>query len=111
MRQQSAQAASPIPQPGVYSAANGLGNHNSSAAALNGYEPKQQLPLTLRPVLTPGNNPEQFKANQKALRDTILSARSSDVPSIKGMMLPGSKYMLSEILDHLLNVLSWLQRA
>lgn len=92
-RQISNQAASPAPQPGVYSAANGLGNSNASSAALNGYEPKRHIPLTLFPLMTPGNNPDQFKANQKALRDAMLAMRSKVVPPVKGMMLPGSKWV------------------
>jgi len=90
-RQSSAQAASPVPQTGNYSGINGLSNPTMSAGALLGYEPKQQLPLTLRPVLTSGNNPDQFKANQKALRDALLATRSKTVPPVKGLMLPGSK--------------------
>jgi len=100
-RQYSGPAASPAPQPGNYSAANGLNNPNMVAAALDGYEPKQQFPLTLRPVITPGNNPDQFKASQKALRDAILAARSRDSPanaiSLVGMMLPGCKLSSSNV--------------
>jgi len=90
-RQFSAQAASPAPQMANYNGTNGLISPHTSAGALIGYEPKQQLPLTLRPVLTPGNNPDQFKANQKTLRDALLATRSKTVPPIKGLMLPGSE--------------------
>lgn len=93
---QPSQHASPAPQPsGLYSAANGLHHLNGVPSSLANYEPKQQVPLTLRPVVTPGNNPELFKANQKQLRDAY-QARTSRAPLLtKGMMLPGSKCSLT----------------
>lgn len=93
---QPSQHASPAPQPsGLYSAANGLHHLNGVPSSLANYEPKQQVPLTLRPVVTPGNNPELFKANQKQLRDAYL-ARTSRIPLLtKGMMLPGSECLVT----------------
>lgn len=91
-QRQPSQHASPVPQPpSVYSAANGLHQLSDIPSALANYEPKQQIPLTLRPVITLGNNPDIFKANQKALRDAYLTGTSKPMESTKGMMLPGSK--------------------
>jgi len=56
--------------------------------SLANYEPKQQLPLTLRPVPTPSNNPEAFKALQNQNREAGQAAKN--VKSI-GLMMPGSE--------------------
>ena len=64
----------------------------SAPQALANYEPKPPIPLTLRPVLTPGNNHEQFKAEQKRLRDAAMAKMSHQKPAPKGVMATGSKY-------------------
>lgn len=60
--------------------------------ALAAYEPKQQLPLTLRPIMTPANNYEQFKLEQKRIRDGALARLSKTATLPKGMMLPGTGF-------------------
>lgn len=88
---------------GPYSHNPSSGTENMSLAVTN-YEPRLQMPLTLRPIITPGNNPIEFARRQKALKDaaaaaaavegnkntTVLNYQSNTVP--KGMMLPGSKW-------------------
>jgi chromatin structure-remodeling complex subunit RSC9 len=53
------------------------------------YEPRPQMPLTLRPVLTPGNNPGLFADKERqAARDAARTGRGAT--NSKGLMLPGS---------------------
>ncbi|ESZ90144.1 hypothetical protein SBOR_9471 [Sclerotinia borealis F-4128] len=65
---------------------------NMSLAVAN-YEPRLQMPLTLRPIITPGNNPIEFARRQRALKDAAAAAegaKNSVIP--KGMMLPGTGF-------------------
>ncbi|KAI9765447.1 MAG: Chromatin structure-remodeling complex protein rsc9 [Geoglossum simile] len=71
---------------------NSSSNPNSMSFTVANYEPRPQMPLTLRPVITPGNNPELFKQRQKALRDSQASKGGQTAPSYKGMMLPGTGF-------------------
>jgi chromatin structure-remodeling complex subunit RSC9 len=50
------------------------------------YEPRPQMPLTLRPVITPGNNPIEFARRQRAL----ANQNGRGVNSFPRLMLPGS---------------------
>lgn len=63
---------------------------NQSMAVAN-YEPRPQMPLTLRPVLTPGNNPAEFIKRKKQLRDAALAAQGRAPARKQDMVLPGSK--------------------
>lgn len=54
------------------------------------YEPRQQMPLTLRSVVTPGNNLGLFKERQKMARDAKIP-QLEDTMSQKGMMKPGGR--------------------
>lgn len=50
------------------------------------------MPLTLRGVTTPINNPHLFKEQQRLLRDRKLAAMGrAPAQSSKGMMKPGRK--------------------
>lgn len=87
---------SPTPSGNLYSGMNGYNAayaHNGSSQSLASYEPKQQFPLTLRPVTTPSNNPEAYKILQNAHRDAIAAKSGRPSPS-KPTMLPGSTYFL-----------------
>ena len=66
-------------------------NPNNSSFTISNYEPRPQIPLTLRPVLTPGNNPILFKEKVKRMRELQAAKFGQSPPSYKGMMLPGSK--------------------
>ncbi len=66
---------------------------NQSLAVVN-YEPRPQMPLTLRPVVTPGNNPIEFAKRQKALRDHELAKNGRLPAPNQGIMLPGSKFAI-----------------
>ncbi|KAA8565697.1 hypothetical protein EYC84_009542 [Monilinia fructicola] len=68
-------------------------SHQHHMPRLRNYEPRLQMPLTLRPIITPGNNPVEFARRQKALKDAAAAAegaRNNVVP--KGMMLPGTGF-------------------
>lgn len=56
------------------------------------YEPRPQMPLTLRGVVTPGNNPGLFQERQRATSDATASNTAKSPPTHKGLMLPGSKF-------------------
>ncbi len=72
---------------------------NQSLAVAN-YEPRPQMPLTLRPIVTPGNNPVAF-ANQKRLLRNAALAATGRLPSPKaGMVLPGSKFKVFIVILH-----------
>ncbi|KAF2116266.1 hypothetical protein BDV96DRAFT_544953 [Lophiotrema nucula] len=52
------------------------------------YEPRQAVPSTMKPVVTPANNPEHFR--QLRLRQ-IVNRRNRPLPA-RGMMLPGTGF-------------------
>ena len=87
-------ATSPTPHSGYpYGSTNGVSSHNSNLpTTLANYEPRQQVPLTLRPVTTPSNNPEAYKALELARRDAILAKYPSHSQQPKGMMMPGTGF-------------------
>lgn len=76
----------------VYSDLYVFGNA-TAAQALANYEPKPSIPLAIRPVTTPANNHDLFKAQQSAIRDAHIARLSGVQPGQNkpDMMLPGSK--------------------
>ena len=50
------------------------------------------MPLTLRPILTPSNNPALFKEKQRLAREARKAELGLISPSTKGMMKPGGKF-------------------
>ncbi|PMD13553.1 hypothetical protein NA56DRAFT_637682 [Hyaloscypha hepaticicola] len=68
-------------------------NMDHQSLAVANYEPRPQMPLTLRPVITPGNNAAEFAKRQKIMRDAALAASGrAPAPSRGGIMLPGSGF-------------------
>jgi chromatin structure-remodeling complex subunit RSC9 len=55
------------------------------------YEPRAPLPSAVKPVVTPGNNPDHFRN----IRNKLLAANkpSRGIQPYKGMMLPGTGFM------------------
>jgi len=49
------------------------------------------MALTLRPIMTPGNNPAQSRENQRRAREARKVELGLVSPTIKGMMKPGGK--------------------
>jgi len=82
-------------QPGPRGAStsyNPSSNIENMSLAVTNYEPRPQMPLTLRPVITPGNNPVEFARRQKAVSQVIAMGK---VPvATPKVMLPGSEYCI-----------------
>ncbi|KUJ12431.1 uncharacterized protein LY89DRAFT_785796 [Mollisia scopiformis] len=65
-------------------------NMENMSLAVANYEPRPHHPLTLRPIVTPGNNPAEFARRQKFLND---AAAGKPLPSKQsGIMLPGKYF-------------------
>ncbi|KAI9659644.1 MAG: Chromatin structure-remodeling complex protein rsc9 [Alyxoria varia] len=77
-----------------------------ATSALASYEPKPHLPLTLKPVMTPANNYESFKAEQKRIRDVELAKSGRAPPKDNGMLLPGHGFFGPNIYGRTLNALA-----
>jgi len=65
---------------------------NNTAFSIANYEPKIQMPLTLRPVMTPGNNYPLFQAQVKKLRESRRAMLGLSSPSAQGVMKPGAGF-------------------
>ena len=96
---QTRQTSSHLQSPQPTTAPNSNYNHSNSMNNVNlplhiaNYEPRPPMPLTLRCVTTPGNNPSLFKEQQRILRDRRLAALGrAPAQTTKGMMEPGRKY-------------------
>lgn len=86
------QNTQPVSRSGASSYYTPVSSENQSLA-VERYEPRPQMPLTLRPVITLGNNPAEFSRRQKAYRDAALAATyaRNPAPINRGVMLPGCK--------------------
>ena len=81
-------SAAPVSNSYVY---NPSSNPNSMHFSIANYEPRPQMPLTLRPILTPGNNPDRFKDQIRRMREEAAKKLGARPSNYIGMMLPGSK--------------------
>ncbi|KAL9132413.1 MAG: hypothetical protein Q9175_006413 [Cornicularia normoerica] len=94
LRHSSGHAQSPQPAAMAHTGYNysASSNPNSAQFAIANYEPRPQMPLTLRPIMTPSYNAAMFDERQKLAR----MARKGDLglisPSTKGMMKPGAGF-------------------
>jgi len=85
---------------GASTSYNPSSNMENQSLAVANYEPRPQMPLTLRPVVTPGNNPTEFARRKKALHDAALAANGRP-PRKQDMVLPGSKIKIPcAVLDY-----------
>jgi chromatin structure-remodeling complex subunit RSC9 len=80
---QTRQAAGHTNSPGL----NGYGS-SAAAAAIAAYEPRTNIPLALKQVITPSNNLDAYVASRKKY---IVNRKNRPVP-LKGMMLPGTGF-------------------
>ena len=81
-------ANSPQPPSSVTTISHGYGTSNHSASlpySIANYEPRPPVSLTLRPVITPGNNPVLFKQKQG-----LVTAKDNPRNN-GGFMKPGGK--------------------
>ena len=68
---------------------NGTYSANGAAATIANYEPRQPLASAVKPVTTPANNPDHFRAIRAKIAAAKIAAKG--FPHQKGMMLPGSE--------------------
>lgn len=67
---------------------NGVYSTSGAAMTIANYEPRTNVPSTMKPVNTPSNNPEYFN---QLKRKYIVNRKNRPVP-LKGMMLPGTGF-------------------
>lgn len=90
-RTASNQIASPSPGLMPANALNGpVQMSNITNATLANYEPRQQYPLTLKPVVTPSNNPDYYRLKRKQAQE---ASASQVAKRFKGIMLPGTGFI------------------
>ncbi|GAM84312.1 hypothetical protein ANO11243_023060 [Dothideomycetidae sp. 11243] len=87
----SSTAHNASPSPGMNSL-NSLSHPalNTTNTTLANYEPRQQYPLTLKPVTTPANNPEYYRLKRKQIEEANAP---SFAKRFKGIMLPGTGFI------------------
>jgi chromatin structure-remodeling complex subunit RSC9 len=92
-RHAAPQAAATPPQAprGASTFHNPSSNPDNLSQIVANYEPRPQLPLTLRPVITPANNPTEFQRRQRLLRDQVAVASGKSAQSQR-IMLPGTGF-------------------
>ena len=94
-RQRNTSSHMHSPQPtshsGGYAYNNPSSNPNSTNFSISNYEPRMQMPLTLRPVVTPSNNLPVFQEKIKQLQDARATQLGLKTAPPLGMMLPGSQ--------------------
>ena len=66
--------------------------YQSNNFSIANYEPRPQMPMTLRPVLTPGNNYPAFQANIKRVQEAKRVALGFSLPPTQANMKPGKGY-------------------
>ena len=95
-RHGSANQQSPQPSSAGAPSYNGYGATSNSphfTGSLANYEPRPQMPLTLRPVMTPGNNVAQFEADLRREREMRRTQLGINFTKVKdGMMKPGAGF-------------------
>ena len=78
---------------------------NMSQAVAN-YEPRPQMPLTLRPVITPGNNAVEFARRQKAMDQVAANGKVNGITPAK-VMLPGCEFTFNKPNLEVLMLTDW----
>ena len=95
-RHGSANQQSPQPSSssnGNYNTYNATSNPPHHSGSLANYEPRPQMPLILRPVVTPGSNSAQFDAERKREREARLTQKGINFIKTKdGIMKPGAGF-------------------
>lgn len=82
------------PAPGGLPTTNGVMNaasmSNGATSTLASYEPQQSLPLSLKPVITPANNPDYYRAQKKR---KLEAAAGPLARKYRNIMLPGTGFI------------------
>lgn len=63
---------------------------NGASSTLASYEPSQSYPLSLKPVVTPANNPEYYRSALKRKREAAAGPLAK---KYKNIMLPGTGFI------------------
>jgi chromatin structure-remodeling complex subunit RSC9 len=66
-------------------------NPDNLSQVVANYEPRSQLPLTLRPVITPANNSTEFQRRQRLLREQVATSSAKSAQNQR-IMLPGTGF-------------------
>jgi chromatin structure-remodeling complex subunit RSC9 len=74
------------PQPGSQS--NGVYGQSLTIQTVMAYEPRPAIPVNLKPVVTPSNNPQAFR---KQRQNEMVNRKNRPIP-MSGMMLPGTGF-------------------
>lgn len=82
-------SSSPMP-PGSTGAMNAAYLTNGATATLASYEPSQSYPLSLKPVITPANNPEFYRNERKRKAEANAGPLAKKYRQI---MLPGTGFI------------------
>lgn len=82
--------SAPLPPRGASTSYNPSSNPDTFSHAVSNYEPRPQNPLTLRPVVTPANNPAEFK-RLRAAKEQLLNPAAKPVANAR-VMLPGTGF-------------------
>ena len=67
-------------------------NMENMSHTVTNYEPRPQMPLTLRPIVTPGNNPVEWARRQRLMKEHAGTVNGR--PPAPKVALPGSKFSL-----------------
>lgn len=86
----TASHASPTPHSGINGVMNASSLSNGASSTLASYEPSQTYPLSLKPVITPANNPEFYRNERKRK----LEANAGPLArKYRNIMLPGTGFI------------------
>ncbi|KAK0945515.1 Chromatin structure-remodeling complex protein rsc9 [Friedmanniomyces endolithicus] len=75
---------------GIPSAGMPNGPSTAASSTLASYEPSQSYPLSLKPVITPANNPDHYRQQLKRKADSAMGPLEK---KYKNIMLPGTGFV------------------
>ena len=81
---------SPSPGMAVNGIMNGYSSNSAATATLASYEPAQSYPLSLKPVVTPANNPSFYQNERKRKAEAIAGPLAK---KYRNIMLPGTGFI------------------
>ena len=81
---------SPAPGPSANGMMNAVSLTNGASSTLASYEPSQSYPLSLKPVITPANNPEFYRNERKRKLEASAGPLAR---KYRNVMLPGTGFI------------------